>query len=253
MPGAGILVNEDHLCVISDLHLGNPAFMRTDYLKSFTKYLSRNGVSLCINGDFIDLLQSSAPKLVRDLQSAIKSLKDFLSQGGKKIYFVRGNHDIHLEAYLADLGIFSVMPCLEVISGDRRIHIEHGHIYDQRFLHFPRLYLHLAWVLGKLLKLSPKFFHLYFKIEWYLQELINKKVKGCKNALLDAPGNLRAALKLFTRGFDIVILGHTHRPGLHILEGDKIFANAGAWTSEKIHYLEVQQGVIGLNEWSLNR
>ncbi len=250
MKRSGIRVKEDHLCVISDLHLGNPAFMKTDYLRSFIKYLSRNGTSLCINGDFIDLLQSSAPKLVRDLHSAIKSLKDFLSQGGKKIYFVRGNHDIHLEAYLAELGIFSVMPCLEVISGDRRIHIEHGHIYDRRFSHFPRLYLHLAWVLGKLLKLSPKFFHLYFKIEWYLHELINKKCKGCKNALLDTPSNLRAALRLFSRGFDIVILGHTHRHGLHILEGDKIFANAGAWTSEKIHYLEVQQGAIRLNEWS---
>ena len=252
MKGSGILVKEDHLCVISDLHLGNPAFMRTDYLRSFLKYLSRNGVSLCINGDFIDLLQSSAPKLVRDLQAAIKSLKYYLSHCGNKIYFVRGNHDIHLEAYLAELGIFSVIPCLEVISGNRRIHIEHGHIYDRRFSHFPRLYLHLTWVLGKLLKLSPKFFQLYFKIEWYLQELINKKIKGCKNALLDAPGNLSAALKFFTRGFDIVILGHTHRHGLHFMEGDKILANAGAWTSEKIHYLEVQQGLIRLNEWSLN-
>ena len=158
---------------------------------------------------------------------------------------------MHLEAYLADFGIFSVTPCLEVISGERRIHIEHGHIYDRRFLHFPRLYLHLAWVLGNLLKLSPRFFQLYFKIEWYLHELINKKVNGCKNALLDAPSNLRAALKLFTRGYDIVILGHTHRHGLHLLAGDKIFANAGAWTSEQIHYLEVQQGVIRLNEWSL--
>ena len=67
--------------------------------------------------------------------------------------------------------------------------------------------------------------------------------------MLDAPGNLAAALQLFTRGFDIVILGHTHRQGLHIMEGGKIFANAGAWTSEKSHYLEIQQGAISLKEW----
>ena len=172
-----------------------------------------------------------------------------LYRGGKKVYYVLGNHDIHIEASLKKLGLFSVAPFLEVVSGDQRIHIEHGHIYDQRFRHFPRLYLHIASVLGKLLKVSPRFFQLYFKIEWFLFELINKRLNGNKAALIDTPSNLAAALKLFTRGFDIVILGHTHRHGLHTMEGGKIFANAGAWTSDKIHYLEIQQGSISLKEW----
>jgi UDP-2,3-diacylglucosamine pyrophosphatase LpxH len=162
---------------------------------------------------------------------------------------VLGNHDIHLEAYLEKLGIFSVTPFLEVVSGDRQIHIEHGHIYDLRFRHFPGLYLHMAKVLGKLLKVSPKFFHLYFKIEWFLHELIDRKVKGRNRNLVDAPSNLSAALKLFNRGFDIVILAHTHRHGLHNMGNGKILANAGAWTSDKSHYLEIQQGLISLKEW----
>jgi UDP-2,3-diacylglucosamine pyrophosphatase LpxH len=244
-----IQVREDHLCVISDLHLGNPAFLKRDYLSSFIKYLANNGTNLCINGDGVDLLQSTTHKLLRDLQAAIKSLKDYLSRGRKKIYYVIGNHDIHLEAYLKKLDIFSVVPFLEVVSGERRIHIEHGHIYDMRFRHFPRVYSRIAKVLGKLLRVSPKFFHLYFKIEWLLHELINKKVNGWKSSLLDAPCNHAAALKFFTRGFDIVILGHTHRHGLHIMEGGKIFANAGAWTSDKSHYLEIQEGAISLKEW----
>lgn len=249
MNKSGIQIREEHLCVISDLHLGNPAFLKRDYLSSFIKHLSNKDTSLCINGDGVDLLQASTQKLLKDLQSAIKSLKDFLSRGRQKIYYVIGNHDIHLEGYLNKLGIFSVVPFLEVNSGDQRIHIEHGHLYDTRFRHFPRLYLHLARVLGKLLKLSPKFFHLYFKIEWLLHELANKKVNGIKSSLIDAPGNLRAALELFTRGFDIVILGHTHRHGLHVMEGGKILANAGAWTSDKSHYLEIQKGAISLKEW----
>jgi UDP-2,3-diacylglucosamine pyrophosphatase LpxH len=249
MQRSGLKVREDHLWVISDLHLGNPAFLKTDYLKSFLRYLSENGTNLCINGDFVDLLQSSRPKFINDLRAALKSIKDVLYRGGNKIYYVLGNHDIHLEACLKKLGLFSVVPFLEVVSGDQRIHIEHGHIYDQRFRHFPRLYLHTASVLGKLLKVSPRFFQFYFKIEWFLFELINKRLIGNKVALIDAPSNLAAALKLFSRGFDIVILGHTHRHGLHTMEGGKIFANAGAWTSDKIHYLEIQQGSISLKEW----
>lgn len=249
MKRSGLQIREDHLCVISDLHLGNPAFLKTDYLKSFLRFLSKNGTNLCINGDFVDLLQSSRPKLRNDLRSAIKSLKEFLYQSGKKVYYVLGNHDIHFETSLKKLGLFSVTPFLEVVSGNQRIHIEHGHTYDQRFRYFPRLYLHAASVLGKLLQVSPRFFHLYFKIEWLLFELINKRLNGNKAALVDAPSNLAAALKLFGRGFDIVILGHTHRHGLHPMAGGKIFANAGAWTSDKIHYLEIQKGEISLKEW----
>jgi UDP-2,3-diacylglucosamine pyrophosphatase LpxH len=242
-------VNEENLCVISDLHLGNPAFLKADYLKTFIRHLSKNGASLCINGDFIDLLQFSPQKLVKELQSALKSLKEFFSKRGKKIYYVLGNHDIHLQDTLEKLDIFSIIPFMQVISGERRIYIEHGHNYDLRYRNFPRVYQQMAKLLGKLLKVSPKFFHLYFKIEWFLHGLKNRKVNGRNSPLLDAPSNLAAALKLFTRGFDIVILAHTHRHGLHILQDGKILANAGAWTSDKTHYLEIQSGSISLKEW----
>ena len=248
MTGSDIKVQEDHLCVISDLHLGNPAFNKRDYLSSFLQYLSKRGASLCINGDCFDLLQFSTAKLAMDLQLIRQSLKDFLSQGRKKLYYVKGNHDIHSEAYLAKSGIRSVMPFLDVVSGDRRIHIEHGHRYDPRFRDYPKLSTHLARVLGKMLKVSPKFFQLYFKIEWFLSDL-NNKIRGLENSIFDAQRNLAAALGFFTRGFDIVILAHTHRHGLQMLEDGKILANAGAWTSDKIHYLEIKAGAIKLKEW----
>jgi UDP-2,3-diacylglucosamine pyrophosphatase LpxH len=245
----GIQVKEDHLCVISDLHLGNPAFLKSEYLKSFIKHLSRKGTSLCINGDGIDLLQCSTRKLVRDIRSAVRSLRDFISMGSKKIYYVLGNHDTHLEPYLGELGIFSFTPFLEVVSGGQRIHIEHGHIYDQRYRHFPKVYHHLSKVLGKLLIISPSFFHLFFRIEWFFHKLKNNKVNGRDSVLVDAHSNFSAARDLFNRGFDIVILAHTHLHGLQIMENGKIFANAGAWTSDKLHYLEIKQGAISLKEW----
>ncbi|MHB8068828.1 MAG: metallophosphoesterase [Desulfobaccales bacterium] len=242
-------VKEDHLCVISDLHLGNPAFLKRDYLKSFLKFVSNKGSSLCINGDGIDLLQYSTDNLVRDIHSAINSVKAIISRGSKKIYYVLGNHDIYLEQYLAKFGIFSFAPFLDVVSGGQRIHIEHGHRYDQRFQHFPGLYHHLSKILGKLLVISPKFFHLFFKIEWFFHTLKNKKINGRHSTMVEAPVNFSAARKLFARGFDIVILAHTHLHGLQVLEDGKILANAGAWTSDKIHYLEIKQGSISLKEW----
>ena len=242
-------IKEDHLCVISDLHLGNPAFLNGECLRSFLKHLSKIGTSLCINGDGFDLLQCSTHKLVKDMQLAVRSIKDFISRGSQKVYYILGNHDTHLEPYLAELGIFSFTPCLEVVSGESRIHIEHGHHYDRRFHYFPQLYNYLAQVLGKLLRISPKLFHLYFKIEWFLHELKNKKVNGRNSVMIDAHSNFSAARELFAKGFDIVILAHTHLHGLQVLENGKIFANAGAWTSDRIHYLEIKKGLISLKEW----
>ncbi len=167
----------------------------------------------------------------------------------KKVYYVLGNHDTHLEPYLAELGIFSFTPFLEVVSGGRRIHIEHGHAYDYRYNHFPKLFHNLSKVLGKLLIISPNLFHLFFKIEWYFHVRKNKKVNGSNSVLVDAHGNFSAARELFARGFDIVILAHTHLHGLQVMENGKIFANAGAWTSGKLHYLEIKQGAISLKEW----
>lgn len=249
MKRSGIQANEEHLCVISDLHLGNPAFLKTDYLRSFLNHLSKKGSSLCINGDGIDLLQCSTRKLAKDLRSAVKSLKEFISRGSKKIYYVLGNHDIHSEPYLEEFGIFSFTPFLEVVSGGRRIHIEHGHIYDQRYHYFPKLYHNLAKILGKLLIISPKLFHLFFKIEWFFHEWKNRRVNGHDSIMVDAHSNFSAARELFAKGFDIVILAHTHLHGLKVLENGKIFANAGAWTSDKTHYLEIKKGSIRLREW----
>jgi predicted phosphodiesterase len=161
---------------------------------------------------------------------------------------VHGNHDLQWETYLAKSGLGAAMPFLDVVSGNRRIHIEHGHIYDRRFQRFPRVHQQTARILGKLLKISPQFFHLFFHLEWWLYG-VNKKTLGPEDPLFDVPRNLRAALDLFTKGFDIVILAHSHRHGLHLMEDGKVFANAGAWTSPRIHYLEIQRGAIRLREW----
>jgi hypothetical protein len=36
---------------------------------------------------------------------------------------------------------------------------------------------------------------------------------------------------------------------MYLREDGKIFANAGAWTSSRSYYLEIQQGEINLKEW----
>jgi UDP-2,3-diacylglucosamine pyrophosphatase LpxH len=252
MAKLGIRVEEDHLCVISDLHLGNPSFLKSHSLRNFVTHLSRNNISLCINGDGMDLLQFSIPKFLKDLDSALKSLKDFFNNGKNKIYYVLGNHDLLIKNFLEESGIFPVVSSLEVVSGGKRIHIEHGHYYDYLFQNHRGKYIQIARFLGKLLKFRPELFHAYFKIERFMEWLSglrNGRLPQFAAATVDSPKYLRAAREIFARGFDIVIFGHSHRHGLQVLEDGKIYANAGAWTSRRSHFLEILQGSISLKEW----
>ena len=250
---SAIQVQVDHLCVISDLHLGNPIFRKNHSLGNFLRHLSKNGTSLCINGDGMDLLQFSIPKFAKDILSTFKILKDFFRSGSNEIYYVLGNHDVFLKTFLEESGIFPVVSSLEVVSGDKRIHIEHGHLHDYLFQNYLKIYIKMARFFGKFVRTCPELFHAYFKIERFLEWLVfglkNKKFQELADSDQDSPKYLQAARDILSRGFDIVIFGHSHRHGLHVLEDGKIYANAGTWTSRRSHFLEILKGSISLKEW----
>ena len=56
------------------------------------------------------------------------------------MYYVVGNHDLVLEHFLDSILTFTLSPFLNVASGDARIRIEHGHLYDPFFARYPDLY-----------------------------------------------------------------------------------------------------------------
>lgn len=271
------LIEEDKLYVVSDLHFGNPLFNKGTSFNSFLEFIAKKNASLCINGDGIDLALISIPKLMRDLPSLIKNIHNFLSGKESKIYFVIGNHDIYIETFLEDSSFFNVAPFLDVISGNKRIHIEHGHIYDRLFTHHPLIdaYLH------KLFRLIPSSYDLGIKTQIIYKLLRNKEIlnwlsKDSKSQIssnenkritlyelikmaiagnpvrpfpIDSSNYIKAAKELLERGFDSVIFGHTHHPGCYVLGENQNYANSGCWIGKRNHYLEINNGEIILREW----
>jgi len=223
--------------------------VNVDRLDSFLKYLSEININLCINGDGIDLLQLSVPKLTSDLQSILDSLLHFCHQGNRKIYYIIGNHDVYMESFLEGSGVFSVVPFIDVISGDQRIHIEHGHLYDPVFLFYPKLYIQMAKLLGLFVLISPAFFHLWFKIWRFFSWVKNRKKLKLHDLPVDNPNYISAAREIFSRGFDTVIFGHTHHIGMQSIGKNRIYANAGSWTAQSMHYIRIDHGNVGLMEW----
>ena len=229
-----IEVEEEHLVVISDLHLGNPASTARERVVPFLDYVRSIGASICINGDGFDMLQKTFSRLTNDALPVIKQLRR-IQRGGARVYYIVGNHDLALEHYLEDL-LVTASPFLNVRSGGRRIRIEHGHIYDPFYAEHPELY-HLAGRLGGyLLFASPDVYSLYTRVATQVE-----KLRGGGARYHDA------AEMLMRRGFDAVVFGHTHNAQQVDLPLGR-YLNSGNWQTGRT-YVDIVDGHAELKRW----
>jgi UDP-2,3-diacylglucosamine pyrophosphatase LpxH len=155
-----------------------------------------------------------------------------------------------LEHFLDDWGIVQVVPFLNVLSGDKRIRIEHGHLYDDMFVRFPRLY-HLVTILGGLaLRIHPAVYHAMDGIKEWLLKLrrgARATVQGTVEEYIpgEAPSFRDAAERISYRGFDYVVFGHTHKHGdVRVGEG-AVYLNTGSWLFRP-QYVEIDHGQVTL-------
>jgi UDP-2,3-diacylglucosamine pyrophosphatase LpxH len=237
-------IQTDRLVVISDLHLGNPFSNAKKKVLPFLKWAAREKYDICINGDGLEIAQASFSKVAFEVPEFFRILGDF-KRAGREVYYVTGNHDIALEHFLEDWGMMKVSPFLNVTSGQTRIRIEHGHIYDPFFVKYPRLYETLTHLGGYLLKVHPELYR-----AWISFERFTSKMRARKTGILgEKPEFREAALELSRRGFDAIILGHTHHPGESQLETGSLYLNPGSWMLTP-HFVSIHSGKVSLVEWN---
>lgn len=232
-------VTEDRLLVVSDLHLGNRLHSPRRAFMDFLHFAIDNDYSICINGDGIDISQMSLTRLTGDLSPCLKLFMRVVEHD-RRIYYTVGNHDIVLEHFLSDLGRMAVVPFLNLHSGDQRIRIEHGHMYDEMFLRFPRLYWAFTYIGRLAINVSPEFYDRLHDLnqaiigfgEFVLsllgddEEEPEEGIPGERTCFRDG------AERVSLRGFDAVVFGHTHIPGARLLSSGVAYYNTGSWFNE---------------------
>ena len=237
-------IKAERLVVISDLHLGNPFSRAKRRVIPFLRWAAAQGYDICINGDGLEIAQASFSKIAFEVPEFFRVLGE-IRRKGREVYYVTGNHDIALEHFLEDWGVMKVSPFLNVHSGERRIRIEHGHIYDPFFVSSPRLYEALTHVAGLLLKIHPQVYRL-----WIGFERLKSRLRARKTGIVgEHPDFREAAFELSRRGFDTVIFGHTHHPGESELEAGAKYLNPGSWMLTP-HYVVIEKGQVSLREWT---
>lgn len=247
-------VREDRLLVVSDVHMGNRLHRTRRAFREFVQFALDHRYSICMNGDGIDIAQLSLSHLVSDLTPSLGIFLKF-GENDLRIYYTVGNHDIALEHFLNDVGRMHVVPFLSVHSGDQRIRVEHGHMYDDMFLRFPRLY-YLFTAIGRLaIGISPRVYEALHVFNVNFIRFSNWALHGFglfkKNeepAPIDSiPGEQpyfrRGAEATGLRGFDAVVFGHTHHHGTYVLADDVRYYNTGSWFSNP-HCVAIDQGRI---------
>ena len=247
-------VRESRLLVTSDTHIGNlfcdarPGFIR---LLDFAR---TNNYNVCINGDGIDVLQTSVRKMTGETPALLREFRRIASD--ITIYYTIGNHDIILEHCLGDWGGLRFVPFLNVTSGTKRIRIEHGHLYDLFLMKHPEWQPRLTRFIGFCARLHPGLYRLdeFFKTlryrhfaKWLGGDRARRRVPGERDD--EHPSFLEAAEELSQRGFDYVIFGHTHHEGILPLNNNRAsYVNPGGWFRQP-HYILITEGDVQLKPW----
>jgi UDP-2,3-diacylglucosamine pyrophosphatase LpxH len=245
-------ISEERMVVVSDVHLGNRLFVARRTFLEFLKYARLSRYHLCINGDGIDIVQTTLSGLAHDLSPCSNELRKFV-RDGLRVYYTVGNHDIVLEHFLDDWDIVRVSPFLNVLSGDRRIRVEHGHLYDEAFVTFPGIYK-AATVLGGLaLRVHPSAYKALERTK-VVYETVRRWVAPQKHDPTEDDGEVipreplmfrERACEISRHGFDAIIFGHTHCWGQVQLKTGATYVNTGSWFLEP-HFAEINQGEVTL-------
>jgi UDP-2,3-diacylglucosamine pyrophosphatase LpxH len=233
----------DRLFVISDLHLGNPVSTAAKRVLPFIDHVAEQGASLCINGDGFDMLQTSFKRIVSSGVPVLDRLRQII-EGGGRVHYVVGNHDLVLEHFLDSVLPFTLSPFLNVTSGDARIRIEHGHIYDPFFARYPDLYSLATHLAGITLFLHADVYRLW---TWAADRADRRRRDRAGDDIAQTSYCHGAAEMLLNRGFDAVLFGHTHNAEQVDLPSG-VYVNSGNWLRGHT-YVEIDHGKVELKTW----
>jgi UDP-2,3-diacylglucosamine pyrophosphatase LpxH len=237
-------IAEDRLLIISDLHLGSPYCRGRARTLALLRFAVENGYSLCLNGDVLDIVQSPMLKLAHDAPDILRALVKMRSEG-LRTYYVVGNHDVVFEYFLEAWPMFLLSPFLNLSSGDKRIRIEHGHLYDPAYARNPVFYQWMTGVAGLALKAVPGIYRAYTAMA-RLKHGGDAAATGVWEE--ESSHFLDAAREIADRGFDAVVFGHTHRPTKIALGEGRTYYNCGGWVDDP-YYVTIDHGSVALAPW----
>ena len=78
--------------MVSDIHLGNPLYRSREPFVVVLRYAYAHDFAVCVNGDGVDIAQSSLARLARDLAGCNREFARFARRGLPITVMFEGSH-----------------------------------------------------------------------------------------------------------------------------------------------------------------
>ena len=233
---------------ISDIHLGTSASRAADLLEFLT---SVHADKIYLVGDIIDLERMQARPQFPDVHRQVVSLLIHLANTSTEVVFIPGNHDYQFRD-LAGKDICGIPVRLEAEhdAGDgRRLLIAHGDILDGRIRQGTNLEKFGAAAYSVLSQLDVLINQLRSRLGHDYVSIMSQ----VKHRLSSANEYIRrfeevAAEYASERGYDGIVCGHIHRPGIRNI-GGMLYANDGDWVEHRTALVEDDDGTLSILRW----
>ncbi|MFC1556418.1 UDP-2,3-diacylglucosamine diphosphatase [candidate division KSB1 bacterium] len=242
-------MTENQVLFISDAHLGaedvKTGHDREKILVAFLRESLKSGDRLFIVGDLFDFWFEYLTVIPKQGILILSCLRE-LSEKGVRIDYVAGNHDFWVgDFFRQELGLFFHSEPVEEIIDGKRFFIIHGDGVKRRDAGY---------------RMLKKVFRNRFNIvlyRWLHPDIGIPFAKWCSGSSRkytskkDYGGNeeyLDFAKYYFEKGFDYVVMGHTHDPVFERIDVIKAFVNIGDWI-EHFSYVRFFNGELTLESY----
>lgn len=229
------------LVVLSDVHLGTHG-SRADELLKYLR--SINPKRVILNGDMIDIWQFRKHFWPQNHTAILRHFMHWL-RDGVKVDYICGNHDELMRRYLGlELGGFSILNHVVLDQNGKKVWVFHGDAFDKSMGH--------KW----LAKWGGRWYDRSIRINKWLNKIfvffggrpryISKAIKDWVKGIVKKKHNWEevAANAAIDRGYDMVVVGHIHKPEMREITTDKgsvMYLNSGDWM-ENLTSLEYHEG-----------
>jgi len=228
-----------HALILSDLHLGARNSQHQLILGRLAPLQLRQITHVILNGDVVDHLNFESFRT--EDWAVLRRLQQLARED--RLIVVQGNHDKPKRAsegcisrsLLGDILNVELKTELTVYVDGQRFLLVHGDQYDQT--------LNMS-MLGYVAEAF------YRQAQRWHQPTSRWLKRQSKNVLgIERTVRRQALADARRRGFDGVILGHTHYA---MMEDDSLgirYFNSGSWVDDVCHYLELQDDRLELKAW----
>lgn len=217
---------------ISDVHVKYPGDEADKLLMSFLNHPKvQDSDYVLLLGDIFDLMCGPHKEYIASYRHIFNAMSD-LQKKGKKLFFIEGNHDVHLEKLFKMIWphnevVISQEPIVECIDG-KKYYFSHG---DEHEVNNHSYQKYKNFIISPPLKFVADFIMPYSVLN-FIGERASKvsRKKGSKK--FDAEGvraEFRFGVNETTKGqFDFVIGGHSHVQDQYPIPGsNSVYLNNG--------------------------